>query len=264
MAYNRGYLSGEFKEQDSPAYQHQSSKISRNSDRAKSKQRQKEEVNKKLRSSDGPRNSNDQFVSNDQKTSSPRKHCDNFAKNPPHVHQSASSAFVENENAALETAQVSNSYQLCTENNRKMESWKKPDDLENAREVHHRKFQATLDSLVEEFESSAFATRNQHVKALRVGFRVHYVTHSSKQILAVTGNHHNLGDWKRFVPLKQAEDGFWFCTIILPMDIQLEWKFILVEDGEIVRWEECGNRQLVVPRTVENEELQLNCTWRAQ
>lgn len=262
MSCNRGYSSGEFKEQDSPAYQHTSSKISNHLERARSKQRQKEEANKKLRSSDGPRNTNHQFVSNDQYTSNPRKHCDSFAKNPTNALQSASLAFAEN--STLARAKVSNSFQLYTESNHKMESWKKSDDLEKAREVHHRKFQATLDSLVEEFESGAFASRIQNIKALRVRFRVHYVTHFSKQILAVTGNHHNLGAWKSFVPLKQAEDGFWFCNIIFPMDIQVEWKFILVEDGEIVRWEECGNRRLVVPRAVENEELQLNCTWGSQ
>ncbi|GAA6082513.1 uncharacterized protein stbd1 isoform X1 [Tachysurus ichikawai] len=139
--------------------------------------------------------------------------------------------------------------------------WKRSDDLKKAREVHHQKCQATLDSLVEEFESGAFSTRIQNIKTLRVRIRVHYVTHSPRQTLAVTGNHHNLGAWKRYVPLMKAEDGFWFCSIIFPMYIQVEWKFVLVEDGKIVRWEECRNRLLEIPRKVEEEEIQLYCTW---
>lgn len=118
------------------------------------KERQKEEANKKQRSSDCPRSSNDQFVPNDQYTSNPRKHWVSDAKNPSNVHQSACLAFAEN--SAL----------VCTKSNSYMESWKKPDDLEQAREVHHQKFQATLDSRVEEFESGAFATRIQNIKPL--------------------------------------------------------------------------------------------------
>lgn len=45
------------------------------------------------------------------------------------------------------------------------------------------------------------------------------------------------------------------------MGIQLEWEFVPVEDGEMVRWEECGNRRLEVPRKVEDEEIQCYCTW---
>lgn len=56
---------------------------------------------------------------------------------------------------------------------------------------------------------------------------------------------------KRFVPL-EAEDGFWFCTIIFPMAIQVEWKFILVALGRVCK-SEAGR-----PHKVKDEELQLN------
>lgn len=91
-------------------------------------------------------------------------------------------------------ANVSKSFFLCTESNFKMKSWKKPDDLEKAREVQLRKFQATLDSLIEEFE-----IRIQNIKTQRVRFRVHYVTHSPRQVVAVTWNQHNFRVWKSFV-----------------------------------------------------------------
>lgn len=138
---------------------------------------------------------------------------------------------------------------------RKKMTWRKPErcTIRNSRphQIHWL-----------EFESGAFATRIQNIKTLQVRFRVHYVTHFPRQILAVTGNHHYLGAWKSFIPLRRAEDdGFWFCTIIFPMDIHVKWKFILVEDGEIVCWEECRNQQLEVPRKVEDEEIQLYCTW---
>lgn len=249
MSYHHRYASGELEEQDSPAYQ-----TSSNLETAKSKEQQ--EANRKLGSSDGARSCNDQFVPNDQSTSNPRKHCDSVAKNLTIVHQSASLALAEN--SAIARTKV------CTESNHIMKSWKTRDELEKAREVHHRKFQATLDSLVEEFESGAFASRIQNIKTLKVRFRVHYVTHCLRQTLAVTGNHHNLGAWKSFVPMKTEKHGFWVCTIIFPISIQVEWKFILVEDGEIVRWEECENRQLEVSRNGEDKEIQLYCTWGYQ
>lgn len=241
--------SGEFKEQDSPDSQHLDSKTSSHLEKTNSKERQKEKANKKLRS---PRSGKAQFVSNDKCTSSPRKHCISVTKKSSKIHQPESSA--------LAKAKVSKSLHLCTEKKHKMESWKISDDLEKARDAHHRKFQATLDSLVEEFESGAFSTWIQNIKTQRVRFRVHYVTQSSRQTLAVTGNHHNLGAWKSFVPLRKAEDGFWFCSIVFPLDIQVEWKFVLVEDGEIVHWEECSNRRVEVLRKVE-EVIQLHCTW---
>ncbi|TSK72002.1 Starch-binding domain-containing protein 1 [Bagarius yarrelli] len=94
---------------------------------------------------------------------------------------------------------------------------------------------------------------------VQVSFRVHYITHSPKQILAVTGNQQELGSWESFVPLRSVEDGFWFCTVSLPLDSQVEWKFILVEEGRIQRWEECENRCFTV--TGQEEEIHLNRNW---
>lgn len=94
---------------------------------------------------------------------------------------------------------------------------------------------------------------------VQVSFRVHYITHSPNQILAVTGNQLELGFWERFVPLRSVENGFWFCTISLPLDTQVEWKFILVEEGKIRRWEECENRCFAV--TGQEEEIHLHKNW---
>nr|XP_029505174.1 uncharacterized protein LOC115120389 [Oncorhynchus nerka] len=81
-------------------------------------------------------------------------------------------------------------------------------------------------------------------KTVRVRFRVHYRTQSPWQELAVTGNQQELGSWTGFVPLERAQDGFWASWVVLPAEKQVEWKLVLVEDGEILRWEEGGNRHL--------------------
>ncbi|KAF7696849.1 uncharacterized protein stbd1 [Silurus meridionalis] len=94
---------------------------------------------------------------------------------------------------------------------------------------------------------------------VQVNFRVHYITHSTKQILAVTGNQQELGSWESFVPLRSIENGFWSCTISLPLDSQVEWKFILVEEGKIRRWEECENRYFVV--SGQEEQIHLHKNW---
>lgn len=77
-----------------------------------------------------------------------------------------------------------------------------------------------------------------------IKFRVHYITHSDSQLIAVTGNHESLGEWDVFVPLKPDKDGFWSDSVILPGDSSVEWKFVMVESGKIKRWEECNNRSL--------------------
>ncbi|XP_067894605.1 starch-binding domain-containing protein 1 [Heterodontus francisci] len=77
-----------------------------------------------------------------------------------------------------------------------------------------------------------------------VSFNVHYITCSNSQILAVIGNHECLGQWENYVPLKPNKDGFWSNSILLPMNSRIEWKYVMVEDGKIRRWEECLNRVL--------------------
>uniref|UniRef100_A0A8B9EHH8 Starch binding domain 1 n=1 Tax=Anser cygnoides TaxID=8845 RepID=A0A8B9EHH8_ANSCY len=80
---------------------------------------------------------------------------------------------------------------------------------------------------------------------IHVTFRVHYITHSDAQLIGVTGDHECLGQWHSYVPLKYDKDGFWSESVVLPVDTKVEWKFILVENGKVTRWEECGNRTLV-------------------
>ncbi|XP_069043492.1 uncharacterized protein stbd1 [Lepisosteus oculatus] len=87
-------------------------------------------------------------------------------------------------------------------------------------------------------------------QSVGVSFRVHYITRSPSQLLAVTGSHEGLGSWGRYVPLSQDKEGFWGDSIALPADCEVEWKFVLVEDGKICRWEECSNRQLDTGREV--------------
>ncbi|XP_009884794.1 PREDICTED: starch-binding domain-containing protein 1 [Charadrius vociferus] len=80
---------------------------------------------------------------------------------------------------------------------------------------------------------------------IHVTFRVHYITHSDAQLIGVTGDHECLGQWHSYIPLKYDKDGFWSESVSLPVDTKVEWKFILVENEKVRRWEECGNRTLV-------------------
>ncbi|XP_029455689.1 starch-binding domain-containing protein 1 [Rhinatrema bivittatum] len=81
--------------------------------------------------------------------------------------------------------------------------------------------------------------QNVHVK-----FRVHYVTNSDSQLIAVTGDHKNLGAWETYIPLQSDKDGFWSHSVLLPVDTKVSWKFVMVENGKVRRWEECNNRSL--------------------
>ncbi|XP_069631703.1 starch-binding domain-containing protein 1 [Haliaeetus albicilla] len=92
---------------------------------------------------------------------------------------------------------------------------------------------------------------------IHVTFRVHYITHSDAQFIGVTGDHECLGQWHSYVPLKYDKDGFWSESVSLPVDTKVEWKFILVENGKVRRWEECGNRTLVT----EHEDQIVHQWW---
>ncbi|XP_034628563.1 starch-binding domain-containing protein 1 [Trachemys scripta elegans] len=92
---------------------------------------------------------------------------------------------------------------------------------------------------------------------IHVNFRVHYITHIDAQLIAVTGDHESLGHWHNYVPLKCDKDGFWSDTVILPADSKIEWKFILVENGKVTRWEECNNRTLMT----EHEDRTAHQWW---
>ncbi|XP_077479184.1 uncharacterized protein stbd1 [Stigmatopora argus] len=93
---------------------------------------------------------------------------------------------------------------------------------------------------------------------VRVTFRLHYVTPSPSQTLAVTGDRRELGNWKDFVPLEGHADGQWAATVGLPPDTRVQWKFVVVEEGLVRRWEECANRLL---HTGRGPELPVVKTW---
>lgn len=79
---------------------------------------------------------------------------------------------------------------------------------------------------------------------VNVTFRIHYVTLSPSQTLAITGDQPELGAWKSVIPLEKTKDGYWNCVVSLPAESHVEWKFVVLEKGEVCRWEECGNRLL--------------------
>uniref|UniRef100_UPI00398E8F5A uncharacterized protein stbd1 n=1 Tax=Pristiophorus japonicus TaxID=55135 RepID=UPI00398E8F5A len=90
-----------------------------------------------------------------------------------------------------------------------------------------------------------------------VHFNVHYLTCSNSQILAVTGSHECLGQWETYVPLKPNKDRFWYNSILVPVNSRIEWKYVMVENGKIQRWEECLNRCLVTG----HEDLEIHQCW---
>lgn len=79
---------------------------------------------------------------------------------------------------------------------------------------------------------------------VNVTFCIHYHTKSAYQTVAVTGDQPELGNWKEFIPLEKAKDGHWITVVSLPSESHVEWKFVLLDKGEVSRWEECGNRLL--------------------
>ncbi|KAJ8402132.1 hypothetical protein AAFF_G00373670 [Aldrovandia affinis] len=116
----------------------------------------------------------------------------------------------------------------------------------------------TLVSLEEDSVSKRVAAVQPMPQMVGVSFCVHYITHTPLQFLAVTGNQQELGNWENFVPLRKAKDGFWANHISLPADSHVEWKFVLVENGKIHRWEECRNRHL---QTGYEEDIHLHKWW---
>ncbi|XP_034458540.1 uncharacterized protein stbd1 isoform X2 [Hippoglossus hippoglossus] len=93
---------------------------------------------------------------------------------------------------------------------------------------------------------------------VNVTFSIHYLTRSLYQTVAITGNQQELGNWKEFVPLERAKDGHWATVVSLPAESHVEWKFVLVEKGEVCRWEESGNRLL---DTGSGDELTVHKWW---
>lgn len=77
-----------------------------------------------------------------------------------------------------------------------------------------------------------------------IRFQVHYTTSTDVQFIAVTGDHESLGGWNTYIPLYYCKDGLWSHSVFLPADTVVEWKFVLVENKKITRWEECSNRFL--------------------
>lgn len=88
-------------------------------------------------------------------------------------------------------------------------------------------------------------TRGQKERRqVSVRFQVHYITSAGVQFIAITGDHESLGRWNAYIPLQCGRDGFWSRSVSLPADTVVEWKFVVVENGEVARWEECSNRFL--------------------
>lgn len=92
------------------------------------------------------------------------------------------------------------------------------------------------------------AAKSAESRQVSVRFQVHYVTGTDVEFIAVTGDHERLGSWNTYIPLHRNKDGFWSHSVCLPADTVVQWKFVLVENGGVTRWEECSNRVLETGR----------------
>ncbi|KAG9468832.1 hypothetical protein GDO78_021875 [Eleutherodactylus coqui] len=92
---------------------------------------------------------------------------------------------------------------------------------------------------------------------VNIALKVHYITQSDAQVIAVTGDHEKLGKWEAYVPLTSGKDGLWSHLITLPVDTNLAWKLVMVENGKIKRWEECNNRFLKTT----HEDIAIQLCW---
>lgn len=92
------------------------------------------------------------------------------------------------------------------------------------------------------------AAKSAESRQVSVRFQVHYVTGTDVAFIAVTGDHERLGSWNTYIPLHRNKDGFWSHSVCLPADTVVQWKFVLVENGGVTRWEECSNRVLETGR----------------
>lgn len=93
---------------------------------------------------------------------------------------------------------------------------------------------------------------------VNVTFRVHYLTDSLYQMVAVTGNQQELGNWKDYILLEEDKDGHWATVVSLPAESHVEWKFVVVDKGQVCRWEECRNRLLY---TGYGDDLTVHKLW---
>ena len=79
------------------------------------------------------------------------------------------------------------------------------------------------------------------------------------EILAITGNTPELGNWERPVPMSDLEFPFW--TAGITADRQFEYKYVIVrkDDGTVTdTWEDGGNRLCnILPK---DEQINLICT----
>ncbi|XP_047426288.1 uncharacterized protein stbd1 [Mugil cephalus] len=130
------------------------------------------------------------------------------------------------------------------------------EDVPPTTEVRQPESLATVD---ESTESNKRVVAVQPMpQNVNVTFRIHYLTQSPYQKVAITGNQQELGNWKDFIPLERDGDGHWSTVVSLPAESHVEWKFVVVDKGAVCRWEECGNRLL---DTGYGDELLVHKWW---
>ncbi|RVE65602.1 hypothetical protein OJAV_G00118030 [Oryzias javanicus] len=130
---------------------------------------------------------------------------------------------------------------------------------------HRRSSPSEVDTSPDKVSSDESMEKGKKVAAVQpmsqdvhVTFHIHYVTQSPYQKVAITGNQQELGNWKGFVPLEKTKDGHWATVVSLPAESHVEWKFVVVDKGEVCRWEECGNRLL---ETGSGDDLLVQKWW---
>lgn len=114
-----------------------------------------------------------------------------------------------------------------------------PEGMEYGRDIL-----VEVKSQVEEVKTEKAVALSSESQSVRIRFQTHYIPSTDVQAIAVTGDHECLGKWNTYFPLQYRQEGLWSHSMLLPAETGVEWKFVVVEHGQITRWEECSNRFL--------------------
>lgn len=114
-----------------------------------------------------------------------------------------------------------------------------PEGMEYGRDIL-----VEVKSQAEEVKTEKAVALSSESQSVRIRFQTHYIPSTDVQAIAVTGDHECLGKWNTYFPLQYRQEGLWSHSMLLPAETGVEWKFVVVEHGQITRWEECSNRFL--------------------
>ncbi|WCJ27521.1 Phosphoglucan water dikinase chloroplastic [Euphorbia peplus] len=93
---------------------------------------------------------------------------------------------------------------------------------------------------------------------VRLNVRVNHQVEFGEHV-AIVGSAKELGRWKKKVPLNWTESG-WVCDFDFTEADSIEYKFVVVGQGDKIVWESGDNRAFKLPKTGSYEMI---CNWNA-